>query len=204
MKLYFSPGACSLCPHIVLREAGLDFEIERVDFATKKTGSGADYATINPNGYVPALDLGDGEILTEVAAIVQYIADQRPASQLVPTPGTLERARLHEWLAFIGTELHKAYSPLFSPKTPEEYKAVVREGLGKRLEYVARKLEGKTFLMGDHFTVADAYLFTVISWGKYVGVPLDPWPTLVDYAARIKARPTVQAAMAAERAKPAA
>jgi glutathione S-transferase len=201
MKLYFSPGACSLSPHIVLREAGFDFEIERVDFATKKTGSGVDYSTINPNGYVPALDLGNGEILTEGPAIVQYLADQKPESGLAPTPGTLERARLQEWLAFIGTELHKSYSPLFSPKTPEEHKATVRDTLARRISYVADKLGSKPFLMGDTFTVADAYLFTVLAWGKYVGMPLDPWPTLVAYNARIKERPTVKAAMAAERGK---
>lgn len=201
MKLYFSPGACSLSPHIVLREAGYDFEIERVDFATKKTSSGVDYLTVNPNGFVPALRLDDGRVLTEGPAIVQYLADQKPESGLCPKPATFERAELQQWLNFISTELHKGYSPLFSPKTPEEHKTVVREALSKRLDYVARTLEGREFLYGDHFSVADAYLFTVISWGKYVGVPLDPWPTLVAYQARIKERPTVKAAMAAERGK---
>ncbi|MFO0762225.1 MAG: glutathione transferase GstA [Byssovorax sp.] len=200
MKLYFSPGACSLSPHIVLREAGFDFEIERVDFATKKTTRGTDYTTINPNGYVPALVLDSGDVLTEGPAIVQYLADQKPESGLAPKNGTIERAHLQEWLNFISTELHKAYSPLFSAKTPEEHKATVRETLSKRLDYVAHKLDGKAFLMGDHFTVADAYLFTVISWGKYTGLPLDRWPVLAAYHARIKDRQTVKDAMAAEKA----
>jgi glutathione S-transferase len=199
MKLYFSPGACSLSPHIVLREAGLDFELERVDFKTKHTKSGADFNTINPNGYVPTLVLDDGQVLTEGPAIVQYLADLKPDAALAPRNGTMERTRLQEWLNFISTELHKAFSPLFNKAAPEEWKALVREGLGLRLGYVARQLEGKDYLFGNRFSVADAYLFTVLQWTKYVAVDLATWPVLVDYVARVGARPTVKAAIEAER-----
>jgi glutathione S-transferase len=200
LKLYFSPGACSLSPHIVLRELGYEFEIERVDFATKTTKSGADFLAVNPKGYVPALVLGDGQVLTEGPAIVQYLADQRPEGGLAPKNGTMERYRLQEWLNFITSELHKAYTPLFSKTTPEEVKAAVRETLGKRIDVVAHALEGKTFLMGEHFTVADAYLFTVLSWSKYVNVDLGRWPVIGQYLERVGSRETVKAAQAAERA----
>lgn len=200
MKLYFSPGACSLSPHIVLREAGLEFEIERVDFKTKHTKSGADFNAVNPKGYVPTLVLDDGQVLTEGPAIVQYLADRKPEAGLAPANGTMERYRLQEWLNFISTELHKAFSPLFSPAAPEEWKKLVRETLGKRFDHVVKQLEGKPFLLGEHFSVADAYLFTVLKWTKLVGIDLAAgWPSLAAYVERIGARPAVKAAMEAER-----
>lgn len=198
MKLYFSPGACSLSPHIVLREAGLPFDLERVSMSKKQTAGGADFGAINPKGYVPTLALDDGQVLTEGPAIVQYLADQKPESGLAPKNGTLERYRLQEWLSFIGTELHKQYSPLFNQRTPEETKATQREYLAKRLAVVAQRLEGKPFLMGEHFTVADAYLFSVLRWSKLVNLDLTPWPVLGQYLERVAARPSVQAAMTAE------
>lgn len=200
MKLYFSPGACSLSPHIVLNELGLEYTLERVDFATKRTKGGADYLTVNPKGYVPALEIDGATVLTEGPAIVQYLADQKPESGLAPKAGTMERYRLQEWLNFISTELHKGYSPLFRPTTPEEMKATIRETLGKRFDYVVKQLEGKTFLMGEQFTVADAYLFTVLAWSKAVAIDLGNWPALAAYVERIAARPSVRSAKEAERA----
>ncbi|BEG78337.1 glutathione transferase GstA [Achromobacter xylosoxidans] len=198
MKLYYSPGACSLSPHIVLREMGLTFELEKVDLQNKKTESGSDFRGVNPNGYVPLLVLDDGQVLTEGPAIVQYLADRAPEARLAPEAGTMERYRLVEWLNFISTELHKAFAPLFNPKTPEEWKATVNDLIAARLVYVEKKLDGQAYLMGDNFTVADAYLFTVLSWGKWVGVDIGRWPTLQSYTNRISSRPTVQAALKAE------
>ncbi|AOR67945.1 glutathione transferase GstA [Burkholderia stabilis] len=198
MKLYYSPGACSLSPHIVLREMGLTFELEKVDLQSKKTESGSDFRSVNPNGYVPLLVLDDGQVLTEGPAIVQYLADRAPEARLAPEAGTMERYRLVEWLNFISTELHKAFAPLFNPKTPEEWKAIVNDLIAARLAYVEKKLGGQVYLMGDNFTVADAYLFTVLSWGKWVGVDIGRWPTLQSYTNRISSRPTVQAALKAE------
>ena len=198
MKLYYSPGACSLSPHIVLREMGLTFELEKVDLQSKKTESGSDFRSVNPNGYVPLLALDDGQVLTEGPAIVQYLADRAPEARLAPEAGTMERYRLVEWLNFISTELHKAFAPLFNPKTPEEWKAIVNDLIAARLAYVEKKLDGQAYLMGDNFTVADAYLFTVLSWGKWVGVDIGRWTTLQSYTNRISSRPTVQAALRAE------
>ncbi|ERJ38238.1 Glutathione S-transferase [Burkholderia sp. AU4i] len=198
MKLYYSPGACSLSPHIVLREMGLTFELEKVDLQSKKTESGSDFRGVNPNGYVPLLVLDDGQVLTEGPAIVQYLADRAPEVRLAPEAGTMERYRLVEWLNFISTELHKAFAPLFNPKTPEEWKAIVNDLIAARLVYVEKKLGGQAYLMGNNFTVADAYLFTVLSWGKWVGVDIGRWPTLQSYTNRISSRPTVQAALKAE------
>ncbi|MCA8347420.1 glutathione transferase GstA [Burkholderia cepacia] len=198
MKLYYSPGACSLSPHIVLREMGLTFELEKVDLQSKKTESGSDFRSVNPNGYVPLLALDDGQVLTEGPAIVQYLADRAPEARLAPEAGTMERYRLVEWLNFISTELHKAFAPLFNPKTPEEWKTIVNDLIAARLAYVEKKLGGQVYLMGDNFTVADAYLFTVLSWGKWVGVDIGRWPTLQSYTNRISSRPTVQAALKAE------
>lgn len=198
MKLYYSPGACSLSPHIVLNEGGFNFEIEKVTLATKKTETGADYTTINPNGYVPALILDGGEILTEGPAIIQYLADRAPEKRLVPLAGTIQRYQLMEWLNFISTELHKGFSPLFNPKTPEDWKTVVKAQLARRFRYVDQKLQGKNWLMGEDFTVADAYLFTVLSWSKHVGVDLSPWPQMIAYLDRVASRPAVQAALKAE------
>lgn len=201
MRLYFSPGACSLSPHIVLREAGLPFEIERVDLATRKTASGEDFARINPKGYVPALQLDDGDVLTEGPAIVQFIADQRPESGLLPPPGSRERYHAQEWLNFISAEIHKSFTPLFKPGTPDDYKPVAKEGLTNRFGYLDRHLAGRQYLMGDRFTVADAYCFTVASWAKPVGIDLAGLSNLDAYLERIAARPTVQEALAAERGK---
>ena len=198
MKLYYSPGACSLSPHIVLNEGGFNFEIEKVTLATKKTETGADYTTINPNGYVPALILDGGEILTEGPAIIQYLADRAPEKRLVPLAGTIQRYQLMEWLNFISTELHKGFSPLFNPKTPEDWKTVVKAQLARRFRYVDQKLQGKNWLMGEDFTVADAYLFTVLSWSKHVGVDLSPWPQMIAYLDRVASRPAVQATLKAE------
>lgn len=198
MKLYYSPGACSLSPHIVLREGGFDFRLERVDLQSAVTETGADYKAINPNGYVPALQLDDGQVLTEGPAIVQYLADQVPEKRLAPPAGTMERYRLMEWLNFISTELHKGFGALFNPKLPDETKAVIKSQLVSRIEHANRLLTGKPYAMGDTFTVADAYLFTVLGWSKYVDLDLAPWPTLTAYLGRVAARPAVQAALAAE------
>ncbi|HSW08841.1 glutathione transferase GstA [Aquabacterium sp.] len=198
MKLYYSPGACSLSPHIVLREAGLAFEPVLASTKTHQLADGTDYYTINPKGYVPLLELDDGQRLSEGPAIVQYIADQVPASGLAPAAGTMARYRLMEWLNFISTELHKSFSPLFNPAMPEEGKAVYRERLAGRYKWVNEQLEGKQFLMGEQFSVADAYLFTVTSWASRVGVDLGGLAHVQAFSARIAARPAVQAAMRAE------
>lgn len=198
MKLYYSPGACSLSPHIVLREAGLDFTVEKVDLRAKKTESGNDFNAINPKGYVPTLQFDDGNILTEGPAIVQYIADKAPQSKLAPANGTLERYRLQEWLNFISTELHKNFSPLFNPAFPEEGKKIQRENIAKRFGTLSAVLEKSPFLMGEQFTVADAYLFTVLGWTRMTGIDLSQWPVLQAYHARVAERPNVQAALKAE------
>jgi glutathione S-transferase len=198
MKLYYSPAACSLSPHIVLREAGLPFELALASTKTKKLADGSDYLAINPKGQVPALALDNGELLTEGPAIVQYIADQVPASGLAPAAGTLARYRLMEWLNFITSELHKGFSPLFAPNTPDDYKPGVKARLMDRLGWVDQQLAGKSYLMGEQFTVADAYLFTVAGWTKFVGMDLSGLTTLSAYLARVGARPAVQEALKAE------
>ncbi len=192
MKLYYSPGACSLSPHIVLNEAGFNYEVERVDLASKKTEKGADFFAINPKGYVPVLALDDGQILTEGPAIVQYLGDQKPASGIVPKAGTMERAREQEWLNFITSELHKTYSPLFRPTTPDEYKKLAREYLAKRLAVLDKHLAGKPYILGDKFTAADAYAFTVLRWSQYTNVDLSPFPNIKAFMERVAARPKVQ------------
>lgn len=198
MKLYYSPGACSLSPHIVLREAGLSFEVEKVDLRSKKTESGKDFNTINPKGYVPALQLDDGSILTEGPAIVQYLADKAPQSKLAPANGTMERYRLQELLNFISTELHKGFSPLFNPAYPEDAKKIVVENLARRFDHLSAYLEKGPYLTGEQFTVADAYLFTVLGWTAYVKIDLGKWPVLKAYHERVAGRPNVQAALKAE------
>jgi glutathione S-transferase len=198
MKLYYSPGACSLSPHIVLREAEVPFELVRALTKTHKLDDGTDYYTINPKGYVPLLELDDGQRLTEGPVIVQYIADKVPGKKLVPPAGTMERYRLQEWLNFITTEIHKTYSPLFNPDMPEPAKQIFRLKLDSRYKWVEGQLQGRQFLMGDTFTVADAYLFTVCRWAKVVGVDITGLPNLTAYLARIDARPAVQAALKAE------
>jgi glutathione S-transferase len=198
MKLYYTPGACSLNPHIMLREAGLKFDLEKVDLATHKTAKGADFYGINPKGYVPALELDNGQFLTENPAIVQYIADQKPEAKLAPANGTLERYRLQEWLGFIGTEIHKGFGPLWNPNLSEAEKKATHDKLGKRFEYVAKNLEGKQYLLGDQFTAVDAYMFVTLQWSQYHKVDLSRWPVLKAYHERIAARPAVKAALAAE------
>ena len=195
MKLYFSPGACSLSPHIVLLEAGLPFTTERVNIRKKLTASGADFTAINPKGYVPALELDDGAVLTEGPAIVQYLADLAPEKQLAPAAGTAEHYQLIEWLNYIGTELHKSYGPLFNPAAGDDAKTSARSLLAKRFGYVAQVLEGRDYLVGGRFSVADAYLFTVANWAAVVQFDLSAWPALTAYQARIAARPAVQQAM---------
>jgi glutathione S-transferase len=199
MQLYFSPGACSLSPHIALREAGIAFDLVRVSFATKTTSRGDDFRKVNDKGMVPTLVLDDGRVLTEGPAIVQYIADLAPASALAPPPGTFERVRLQEWLNFISTELHKTYSPLFNRKMPDEAKELFRAQLADRLDFVSHQLERAPFLTGETFTVADAYLFTVLQWSRLVAVDLAKWPALVSFLERVRARPSVTAAIAAEK-----
>jgi glutathione S-transferase len=200
MKLYYTPGACSLSPHIVLREAGLDFTLERVDLATHKTATGADFTKVNPKGYVPALLLDDGEVLTEGAVIVQYLADQRPQSGLAPAGGTMARTRLQEHLNFVAAEVHKGFSPLFNSSLGDEAKQILATKLRSRLSYVDTQLlgDGRAYLMGDRFTVADAYLFTVARWTKPTGIGLADWPKLAAYVDRVAAREPVRAALKAE------
>jgi glutathione S-transferase len=200
MKLYFAPGTCSLSPHIALAECGLAFETERVDLRTKVTQSGADYRAINPKGSVPALELDNGEILTEGPAIVQYVADQKPEANLAPPAGTLERYRLQEWLNFISSELHKAFAPLFTPGTPDATKASSVAAIRAKLDHVAKALENRLFLMGEEFTVADGYLYTILGWTRFGGIDIGDWTAIKAYYDRIAARPAVQAAQAAEKA----
>lgn len=199
MKLYYFPGACSLSCHIALREAGFDPEIEKVDTKTKTTKGGADYGALNPKGYVPTLVLDDGKTLTEATAILQYVADRKPEAKLAPPPGSAERYRLMEWLNFIATEIHKGHTPLFRHASlSDEAKQLFKDDLAMRFDYLAKELEGRPYLMGDHYTVADAYLFTVLGWPRYVGIDIGKWPALKAYTQRIAARPAVQAAMKAE------
>ena len=198
MKLYYSRGACSLAPHIALYETGLPFTVARTDTKTKLLEDGSDFRAISPNGYVPVLELDSGERLTEAGVVLQYIADQKPASGLIPAFGTLQRYRVMEWLTFISSEVHKGYSPLFKPTTPEDYKPVVKAQLAQRLGYVNEQLAGKQFLLGDQFTVADAYLFVVVNWSRAVGVDLSPFPNLQQFQERVAKRPATQSALKAE------
>jgi len=195
MKLYFSPGACSLSPHIVLLETGLAFSAERVDLGKKLTASGADFRSINPNGYVPALELDNGVVLTEGPAIVQYLADLAPQANLLPAVGSVERYQVLGWLNYISTELHKNFSPLFKPDATDDMRANARKMLALRLAHVAGQLEGRDYLAGNGFSVADAYLFTVLGWTDFVKFSLADWPQLQAFRARIGARPAVQQAL---------
>jgi glutathione S-transferase len=198
MKLYYTPAACSLAPHIVAREAGLKLEIEKVDLAGKKTETGADFSKINPKGYVPALGLDNGEVLTEVATLVQYLADQAPQSGLAPANGTMERYRLQEWLTFISTEIHKGFGPLWKPDTPAETKEAAKANLAKRFAYLDQHLANRSFLAAERFSAADAYLFTVVNWTNFHNIDLAPYSNLKAYVQRVAARPAVQQAMQAE------
>ncbi|MBU6403793.1 MAG: glutathione transferase GstA [Pseudomonadota bacterium] len=200
MKLYFSPGACSLSPHIVLHELGLPFEAVQVDLKSKRLKDGADFWKINPKGYVPTLQLDDGAILTEGPAIVQYLADQKPTAGLAPANGTFARYRLQEWLNFISTELHKQFSPLFNPASTDAVKQAQQERLAERFREIVAAMGAAPYLLGDQFTVADAYLYTVLTWAGIVGVDLAPYPALQAFMKRVEARPAVKATLAAERA----
>lgn len=198
MKLYFFPGACSLSPHIVAREIGIELTLDKVDPASKKTSSGRDFLAINPKGYVPTLELDDGEVLTEGPAIVQYLADQKPEAKLVPPPGTMARYRVQEMLGYINSELHKSYSPLFNPKTSPEQRQEREAYLRKRYSVIEAALAKGPYLFGEQFTVADAYLFTVTNWANFVKLDLSAFPNLLAYQRRVAARPAVQGAMRAE------
>lgn len=198
MKLYYAPGACSLSPHIVLREAGLPFEIEKVDLGKKKTESGADYLQINPKGYVPALVLPDGGLLTEGPAIVQYVADQVPDKALAPAAGSMERYRLQEWLNFVATEIHKGFAPLWSDATPADYKTTLVTTLKQRFTILNEHLAKNAYLMGEAFTVADPYAFTCLNWARYLNIKLDTYRNVIAYLERIAKRPKVQEALKAE------
>jgi len=196
--LYYSPGACSLSPHIVAKETGVDIQIEKVDLATKQTSSGGDFTKVNPKGQVPTLKLDNGEILTEGPVIVQYLAEQKAANGLLPKSGSMERYRVQEWLNYITSELHKGFSPLFNPTYPEDAKKIVVENLKKRFSYLDSHLAQRQYLMGDQFTVADAYCFTVVSWSNFVNIDLSAWANLKAYITRIASRPKVQEALKAE------
>ena len=198
MQLYYSPGACSLTPHIVLREAGLDFTLERVDLGSKQTAAGDDFNAINPRGYVPALRLADGEILTECPVIVQYVADLVPDRRLAPPAGTMARYRLQERLNLITSELHKSFNPLFHKECPGEWKTQVRAAVGRRFDELDRTLAQQPFLMGEAFSVADPYLYNILNWTRLVHIDLATWPNLQAFRGRIAERPAVQAALAAE------
>jgi len=198
LKLYLKPGACSLSPHIVLEEIGATYETEVVDLAKKVTASGANFLDINPKGYVPALMLDGGELLTEGPAIVQYLADLKPQTKLAPPNGSLARYQLQSWLTYIGTELHKNFTPFFNPAATAEMKEQAGAMLQRRLALVETQLAGKPHLLGEDFTVADAYLFTVAGWAKFVKFDLGPFPQLQAFLARVAARPAVQRALKAE------
>ena len=198
MKLYFAPGTCALSPHTVLRELGLPFTLVKVDIKSKKTASGGNYLGANPKGYVPLLELDDGRTLSEGPAIVQYLADLKPAAQLAPPNGTFERSRLHEWLNFISTEIHKSFSPLFNPAMPDAAKMIFKEKILQRFGYVSQTLATQGYLMGDTFGVADAYLFAVTRWAYSFDIDLNRWPPLARFMERVEARPAVQAALETE------
>jgi len=198
MKLYYLTGACSLASNIALREAGLKFELVKVDLKTKKASDGLDFLEVNPKGYVPALTLDSGETLTENVAVLQYVADRNPAAKLAPAAGTMERYRLMEWLSFINSEIHKNFSPLFRADAPEDMKNFVRTNLANRLNYLESALGTKSYLMGEQFTIADPYLFTVLGWGKHLGVDIGKWPKLQRLCDRVGARPHVIEALKSE------
>jgi glutathione S-transferase len=198
MKLYYAPGACSLSPHIVMREAGIPVQLVSVDLATKKTEEGSDFKPINSKGYVPTLELPDGQRLTEGPAIIQYLADQAPARGLAPAAGTIERYRLQEWLNFLSSELHKQFSPLFDPASESSTKTRLAEKIGGRFDWITKQLGSRDYLMGSAFSVADAYFYTLLNWCRPVGIDLAKWPSLASYKARVEQRPAVREALKAE------
>jgi glutathione S-transferase len=198
MKLYYSPGACSLAPHIVAREAGLSPDLEKVDLANRTTASGRSFLEVNPKGYVPALQVQDGTVMTEVSALIQYLADQAPQAGLIPAAGTPERYKVLEWIGFISTEIHKGFGPLWNPTTPDAVKQTTKERLFQRFAYVDQQLDGRSYLTGERFTVADAYLFVVVNWTNFHGLNLGDYPNLAAFMERVAARPKVQEALQAE------
>jgi glutathione S-transferase len=204
MKLYFSPGACSLSPHIIAQEVGIPLTLVKVDTASKKLADGGDYWAVNPKGYVPAVELDNGELLTEGPTIVQYLADRKPDAKLLPPAGTMERYRVQEMLGYINSEIHKTYSPLFRPTTTPELRKDREEYLRKRYGLVEKQLAKGPYLFGEQFTVADAYLFTVTNWANFVKLDLSEFPNLLAFQGRVAARPAVQAALVAEGLRPAA
>jgi glutathione S-transferase len=198
MKLYYAPGACSLSPHIVSRELGLPIELKKVNTKDKTVEGGGDYWKVNGRGYVPALELDNGQVLTEGPAIVQYLADQKPEAGLAPKAGSFERYRLQEWLNFLTSEIHKQFSPLFKPNTPDEYKKIAKENIATRFDWLDKQLAGKDYLLGRSFSVADAYLFVLLGWTKPTQIDLSRWPNLAAFHARVGARPKVKEALRAE------
>jgi glutathione S-transferase len=198
MKLYYAPGACSLSPHIVSRELGIPVELKKVNTKDKTIEGGGDYWKVNGRGYVPALELDSGEVLTEGPAIVQYLADQKPEAGLAPKAGSLERYRLQEWLNFLTSEVHKSFSPLFKPNTPEDYKPIAKQNIATRFDWLEQQLAGKDYLTGKQFTVADAYLFVLLGWTKPTQIDLSRWPNLAAFQKRVGSRPKVKEAMQAE------
>ena len=198
MKLYYSPGACSLAPHIVAREAGLSPDLEKVDLANRTTASGGSFLEVNPKGYVPALQVQDGTVMTEVSALIQYLADQAPQAGLIPAVGTPERYKVLEWIGFISTEIHKGFGPLWNPTTPDAVKQATKEKLFQRFTYLDQQLDGRSYLTGERFTVADAYLFVVVNWTNFHGLSLGDYPNLAAFMERVAARPKVQEALQAE------
>jgi glutathione S-transferase len=198
MKLYYSPGACSLAPHIVAREAGLSPDLEKVDLDNGTTASGGSYLEVNPKGYVPALQVEDGTVMTEVSALIQYLADQAPQAGLIPAPGTSERYKVQEWIGFIATEIHKGFDPLWNPTTPDAVKQATKDRLFQRFAYVDQQLDGRSYLAGERFTVADAYLFAVVNWTNFHGLSLGDYPNLAAFMDRVAARPKVQEALQVE------
>lgn len=198
MKLYYAAGACSLAPHITASEAGVKVDLDKVDFATKKTSGGEDFMSVNPRGYVPALKLDDGYVLTEANVLVQYLADQKPEAGLLPKAGTIERWKAMQWLAFIATELHKTFSPLFDPSTVDATKTALKDRLAKRFAELETRFKSNEYILGKDFSAADAYAFTILSWAPHVGVDLKPFPSIEAYLKRVAARPKVKAAMMEE------
>jgi glutathione S-transferase len=198
MKLYYAPGACSLSPHIALREAGLPVTLAKVDLKAKTVEGGEDFNQVNPKGYVPALRLDNGQVMTEGPAIVQYIADQKPSAKLAPPAGTVERYRLQEWLNFISSEIHKPMGSMFNPAQTPDWKEAMRANLGKRLDWLEPQLAKRDHLMADGFTVADGYLFVVLGWAPHVGFELAPWTAVGRFIERVGKRPAVAEAMKAE------
>lgn len=198
MKLYYAPGACSLAPHIVLCELGLPHALAKVDLKSHTLADGSDFYAINPKGYVPVVELGNAQLLTEVAAIVQYLADLQPEAGLLPPAGTLERFRVQEWLSFIGSELHKSLGALFNPAITLEWRDAVLANVNKRLGFVNEELKGRHYLTGSQYSVADAYLFTILNWTGFMHIDLAPWPEVVAFQKRVAARPAVHQAMQVE------